>query len=86
MSFSIHFDKQPEKFLRKLDKHFATRIIDKIEETLCENPVPHSAVVIVGEHGVFRIRIGYYRALYRVNYEDKKVIVVKIDNRSRIYD
>lgn len=86
MSYNISYDKQPEKFLEKLDKHIASRIIDKIEGTLSNNPVPHNAVAIEGEHGIFRIRIGDFRVLYRINYQENKLIVVKVDKRSRVYD
>jgi mRNA interferase RelE/StbE len=68
MNFSIEYDKQPVGFLRKADKQLSKRIMDKIESSLSENCFPHGAKTIIGEHGVFRIRIGDYRALYRVNY------------------
>jgi len=86
MSFVIYYDTHPEKFLKKLDKHIAKRLIGKIEAVLTANPVPHNAATIVGEHGVFRIRIGDYRALYRVNYADNKIIILKLDKRARVYD
>ena len=85
MSFTFFYDNQPAKFLERLDKHIATRIKEKIESSLIENPVPQNATTITGEQGVFRIRIGDFRALYRINYKDKKVIIVKIDKRSRVY-
>ena len=86
MNFNIDYDNQPEKFLRKADKQIALRIVNKIEDALSANPVPHNATTIVGEHGVYRIRIGDYRVLYRVNYSDSNIVVVKIDKRSRVYD
>lgn len=85
MSFKILYDAQPSKFLRKLDTVLAGRIIDKLEGTLSNNPVPHNVKPIVGKHGVFRIRIGYYRALYRINYENKTIVIFELDKRSRIY-
>jgi len=72
--------------LVNLTKRQKNRILDKIEETLSNNPVPHDVKSIVGEHGVFRIRIGSYRALYRVNYQESKIIIFKVDKRSKIYD
>lgn len=86
MSFSIEYDKQPQKFLNKLDRHLADRILTKIDKTLPNNPVPQDTVTIVGEHGVFRYRIGDYRVLYRVNYQENKIVIIKIDKRSRVYD
>jgi mRNA interferase RelE/StbE len=85
MSFEINYDNQPVKFLKKLNKNIAKRILDKIDDLLINNPVPHNSQAIVGEHGVFRIRIGYYRVLYRIKYESKKIIIVKIDKRERVY-
>ena len=61
------------------------RIKDKLN-MLKDNPIPHDAKRVIGyEEPTFRIRIGKYRALYRINYEDKLVIVVKIDHRERVY-
>lgn len=72
MSFTIHYDKQPKKLFKKYDKNIVRRFFIKIRETLSNNPVPHDAKTIVNAHGVFRIRIGDFRVLYRINYEEKK--------------
>ncbi len=85
MNYQIEYDKQPQKFVEKSDRHIALRLIGKIEEVLANNSVPHGAKAIVGEHGVFRVRIGDYRALYRINHTSKKIIVFKIEHRSDIY-
>ena len=87
MTFEIIYDKQPLRFFKKLrlNKDITKRILDKLEETLKGNPVPHDAKAIVGKHGVFRIRIGDYRALYRINYEENKIIIVEADKRSKVY-
>jgi len=85
MNFLIEYGNQPEKFLSRQDAHIARRIVDKIEEDLPDNPVPHNAVSLE-EHSCFRIRIGDYRVLYRVNYSENKIVIFKIDKRSRAYD
>lgn len=85
MSFEISYDKQAEKFLEKLEKPTAKRIVDKIEEKLTNEAVPKDAKTVIGEHGVFRIRIGDYRALYRINYHDSKIIIFKIGERESVY-
>ncbi len=86
MSFSVEYDKQPKDFLKKAEKHISQRIMDKVDELLIENPVPHNAVAIVGEHGVFRIRVGDYRALYRIDHQEKRVIIFKLEKRSKVYE
>ncbi len=87
MSFLIEYDKQPQDFLRKMDKHIAKRIMDKIDELLIGTAVPHGAKRVVDyEEPTFRIRIGDYRALYRINYKENKIIIAKIDHRKKVYD
>ena len=85
MSFEVVYDKQPIKFLKKQDKNIAKRIMDKIDQLLIESLVPHDAKTMVGKHGVFRIRIGDYRFLYRINYSEKKIIIFQLDKRENIY-
>ena len=84
--FEIKLDKQPEHFLLKCEDKLFERISKKLE-MLRQNPVPHDAKRVLGyELPTFRIRIGKHRALYRVNYEEKRIIVVKIDKRDKVYD
>jgi len=83
--FEVKLDKQAAQFLKKCEKILFERIAAKLKE-LQENPVPHDAKRVIGyEPPTFRIMIGKYRALYRINYEEKSIIVVKIDQRDRVY-
>ena len=62
-------------FMNRGDKTTIKRIMDKID-TLSLNPTPHDSKRVLGyELPTFRIRVGKYRALYRVNYEEKKLIL-----------
>jgi mRNA interferase RelE/StbE len=84
--FEIKFDTQAEHFLAKCENEIFERVSEKLEN-LKQNPIPHDARRVLGyELPTFRIRIGKYRALYRVNYEEKRVIIVKIDKREKVYD
>lgn len=86
MSFVIEYDAQPVKFLKQQDEHIVKRIIDKIDEALPSNPVPHNSKSLVGQHNCFRIRIGDYRVLYRIDYQTNKIVVFKLDKRPKAYD
>jgi mRNA-degrading endonuclease RelE of RelBE toxin-antitoxin system len=84
--FEIKLDKQPEQFLSKCEDKLFDRISKKLD-ILKTNPVPHDSKRVLGyELPTFRIRIGKHRTLYRVNYEEKKIVVVKIDKRDKVYD
>ena len=83
--FEIKLDKQPERFLIKCEKEIFNRVQKKINE-LKNNPVPSdSKRVLDYDLPTFRIRIGKHRILYRVNYEEFRIIIVKIDKRERVY-
>lgn len=85
MKFFVEYDQQPIQFLKKLDKSDSKRIMDKLDVLFEKGPVPHDAKKIIGKKYVFRIRIGKYRALYRVNYKEKKNIVFEIGKRDKVY-
>ena len=83
--FEIKLDKQPEKFLNTCEKILYDRIVEKLK-ALQNNPAPPDAKRVLGyKEPTFRIRIGKYRALYRINYQSNLVVVVKIDHRDKIY-
>jgi mRNA-degrading endonuclease RelE of RelBE toxin-antitoxin system len=87
MRFNIEYDKQPTRFLKQQDKHISQRLINKIETILSNNPVPHDSKRVQDKKDlVFRIRFGEQRILYRFNYQSSKIIIIKIDKRSRAYN
>lgn len=83
--FEISLDKQADKFLNRCEKNIFDRIVKKIDE-LKLNPVPHGSKRVQGySEPTFRIRIGDYRALYRINYGEKRIVIVKVDKRDKVY-
>ena len=83
--FKIYLDIPALKSLKKLDDNVSQRIIESIEG-LAEDPIPHDSKRIIGiKEKVFRIRVGKFRVLYRVNYENFCVVIIDIDTRERVY-
>ena len=83
--FDIFLDIPAKKFLKKLDIASGHRIIEAIKK-LTKDPIPHNSKRIIGENEkVFRIRVGKFRVLYRVDYENYRVVVINIDYRNRVY-
>jgi len=50
-----------------------------------ENPFSFPYKKIRGEPHLYRIRIGSYRVLYEIDEPNRRVMVLKIDRRSRVY-
>lgn len=82
--YNLFIERNVIKFLSKLEKKDSKRIFEKIKE-LKNNPVPQDAKRLVNvKDRVFRIRIGKFRVLYRLN-GDKIIVVFLVDKRSRVY-
>ena len=86
MSYEIHLSQRCSKFLDKIERSNSDRIIEKLKG-LSEVPHPSDSKFITIHDGesVFRIRIGDYRALYKIKEDEKIVLITKIDKRPRIY-
>jgi mRNA interferase RelE/StbE len=85
LPFELAFAGPAAKFLKKAEKKLHDRIIQKLNK-LADEPFPPDAKRVVGrQEKVFRIRVGDYRILYVVYFEEKTILVADIDKRSRIY-
>ena len=82
--FNVKHSNQSKKFLKKADKVLAKRLIEKIEK-LMEEPVIRDTKSVEGSKGIFRVRVGDYRILYEVDYNNNLVGIIKIDKRPKVY-
>lgn len=81
----VELSRPARKFLDSVTPALADRLRDRIRP-LATEPVPHDAVRVQGEPGLtYRIRIGDYRVLYRIEYEQQRILIIKIDKRGRVY-
>jgi len=83
MPHTILLEKQSLKFLKNLDKDTSRRIIEKLE-MLEEDPIPPNARKLLSvKDNAYRIRVGDYRILYRLDANN--IIVFSINKRSIVY-
>lgn len=71
------------KDLDKLEARIFNQIILKIR-SLSENPRPFGGLKLTDEEG-YRIRVGDFRILYRIDDAAKKVFVYRVKNRKDVY-
>ncbi|WP_394298292.1 type II toxin-antitoxin system RelE/ParE family toxin [Methanosarcina barkeri] len=58
----------------------------KATEKLAEDPFLHDSKKIYGtSEKLFRIRVGDFRILYRIDYEEIIIIIINVDSRKRVY-
>jgi len=83
--FKVLLHRRAESFLGKLDANKRNRIADKLKE-LEEFPGPKLDLTkIAGEEDTFRLRIGKYRALFKIYSKENIIVIVNIDLRKRVY-
>jgi len=85
--YEIEYSNKARDFLKKLDRHIAERILNRIER-LKQEPVPSDAKFMGRENNekIFRYRIGDYRALYKIKEQERIVLITNVDKRPRVYD
>ena len=69
--------------IEDLPPRFAQRINEAIAK-LANEPRPVEAKKLVGIEG-YRIRVGDYRILYRVNDESRLIVVYHVKHRREVY-
>lgn len=83
--WEVEFGPPAARFLKKADNILKRRLFIKIDR-LKEDPFPTDCKRVVGrQEKVFRVRVGDYRILYAVFYEENKILIADIDKRPRIY-
>ena len=87
MVWSVEFDARVEKDLKKLDRQAQKQILDYFEHRIA----PLDDVRVYGKAlrsqftGLWRYRIGDYRAICRIEDETVTVLVLRIGHRKEVY-
>jgi mRNA interferase RelE/StbE len=83
MAYTVYLKRSAEKELESLP----AKVHDKVIETLLslkDDPFPRNAKKLHSREGV-RIRVGNYRVLYTVDDAEKKIEVVSVADRKKVY-
>jgi len=83
-SYRIEVSATAEKQIRKLPRKDQVRVLRAIRP-LATEPMPPGSRRLRGYDDVFRIRVGMYRILYRVEGRRLLIIILKIGHRREIY-
>jgi mRNA interferase RelE/StbE len=82
--YEIIFDKKVIKDLKRIDKIWQAKIIQKIDEVLRANP--HERKRLMGNmSNFFRLRVGDYRVIYEIIDEAIMVEVIRVAHRKDVY-
>ncbi len=82
--YEVVFSRSGAKLTRSLPKSHRERL-RRILEAMKDNPFSQPYRKIRGETNLYRIRLGGFRVLYEIDDQMKRVVVLKVDKRSRVY-
>ncbi len=84
MTYRIEFAKRAAKQFSALPKNERQRIAKKID-ALRNDPRPAGTKQLAGSDGLYRQRIGSYRAIYTIEDDRLLILVLKIGHRRDVY-
>jgi len=71
--------------LKKLDRTTAKKIVAKVKNYLIQDPVKLGTPLKGNLKGLYRYRIGVYRVIYVIDQPEKKIIILNVNHRRKIY-
>lgn len=82
--YEIIIKRQVEKDLKKIDRQFIEKIINKIEK-LKDEPHPRNSLKLADTDNTYRLRVGDYRIIYQVDDDINCLTVFYIRHRKDAY-
>jgi mRNA interferase RelE/StbE len=82
--YQVQIDRASVKFIKNQVPKIKRQLFNKIK-SLEANPRPDNIEPIKGAKGLFRIRSGNYRIVYKILDEKLLVLVVRVNDRKDVY-
>jgi len=83
MKFKVFLHPKAKEFLEKLDKQTRERIKNKIREL---EEFPGEKGKHLKHSNFWTLRIGDYRAIYEVDKENQRAVILFVGHRKNVYD
>ena len=88
MTWSVEYDRRVLKDMKKLDRAVQREILDYFDERIRgpHDPRRFGEPLKSPFSGLWRYRIGDYRAVCRIEDQSLVVLVLRVAHRSKVYD
>ncbi|MHB8763180.1 MAG: type II toxin-antitoxin system RelE family toxin [Deferrisomatales bacterium] len=84
MAYRIDFTPGAARQFRKLPAEVRRRL-EPVIQALADDPRPAGSKKLAGEERGYRVRMGDYRVLYRLEDDVLVVLVIRIGHRREVY-
>lgn len=72
------------KEIKRLAERAKSRV-KKVIERLMSEPRPRGVRKIVGGDDIYRLRVGDYRVIYRIDGTERKIMIMAVRKRDEVY-
>jgi mRNA interferase RelE/StbE len=86
VKYAVLLEKAAARFLLRLRDAKLKKRVDEAIESLADDPRPQGFRKLAGTSDRYRIRVGDYRIIYRVDDGKVTVLVLVIGHRREVYD
>jgi mRNA interferase RelE/StbE len=86
VKYAVALERAAARFLLRLRDAKLKKRLDDAIEALSDDPRPNGCRKLAGTSDRFRIRVGDYRIIYRVDDGKVTVLVLVIGHRREVYD
>lgn len=83
-TYRVEIKPSAAKALRKLPNDVRAKIQGRLR-ALATNPRPNGSIKLVDQGGLYRVRSGDYRVVYRIEDDRLVVFVVDVGDRKDVY-
>jgi len=83
--YRIVYTKQSTKTLRKLPRNVAQLIRKKLEGIATDPHAQHNNVTKLQNRPGYRLRVGDWRVIYKIDNEQLVILVLKLGSRGSVY-
>lgn len=84
-SYQVKFKSSAVKELKNFPSQIQQRI-STIIQRLQENPRPSGVVKLTGDDKLYRVRVGNYRIVFKIDDSKRVVKITRIRHRRDVYD
>jgi len=85
LAYKAIWHEETLKDLKKLNRTTAKKIVAKVKNYLIQDPVKLGTPLKGNLKGFYRYRIGEYRVIYVIDQAEKKIIILNVNHRRKIY-
>jgi mRNA interferase RelE/StbE len=85
LAYKAIWHEETLKDLKKLNRTTAKKIVAKVKNYLIKDPIKLGTPLKGALKGLHRYRVGKYRVIYVIDQAEKKIIILNVNHRRKIY-